>query len=290
MQLGLQPILCDCNMEDLSVDLTHLEKLFKEEKPSALILVHVLGLVPDMDSIIKLCTDYNVSLIEDCCEVCGSEYNGKKLGTFGIASCHSQYISHFFSTIEGGLISTNDKDFHELLISLRSHGWSRDLSKSTKDKLNEQWNVKEFQDLYTFYYPGFNFRATEIQAVIGLSQIDKLDEFKRIRNKNFLLYNKRIKNNQLNLRISATDFIGNFAYPFVHKRIEEIIKELQQNEIEIRPIIAGSMGRKPFWIKEYGECELINADIIDKYGIYLPNHSELSASDIFEITEILNKY
>ena len=123
IQLGLEPLLCDSNMENLSVDIDYLEKIFIEESPSALLLVSVLGLVPYMDVIIELCTKHDVILLEDTCEAMGCEYKGRKLGTFGLASTFSTFFGHHISTIEGGIISTDDKDFYELLVSIRSHGW-----------------------------------------------------------------------------------------------------------------------------------------------------------------------
>ena len=107
MLLGLTPIMCDCNLEDLSCDLNHLEKLFKEHNPGALILVSPLGLVPKMKSVLELCEKYNVLLLEDVCESMGSKYKGKYLGTFGLASFFSMYFGHHLSTIEGGFINTD---------------------------------------------------------------------------------------------------------------------------------------------------------------------------------------
>ena len=104
MQLGMTPILCDSNMDDLSVDLEHLEKIFKEEDPSVLMLVSVLGLVPNMDKIVDMCMQYDVALLEDTCESMGCEYKGQKLGTFGMMSSFSTYFGHHISTIEGGFI------------------------------------------------------------------------------------------------------------------------------------------------------------------------------------------
>ena len=144
MQLGFEPILVDSNMGDLSVDLEHLEKIFKKEKPSALMFVSVLGLVPDMDKIMDLCVRYSVTLLEDTCESMGCEYKGKKLGTFGMMSTFSTYFGHHISTIEGGFISTDDSELYELLVSLRSHGWDRDLSKHTQKVLQADWNVSDF--------------------------------------------------------------------------------------------------------------------------------------------------
>ena len=176
MQLGLKPLLCDCNMDDLSVDLNHLEEIFKTESPDALLLVSVLGLVPDMGEITRLCEEYNVILLEDTCESMGSEFRDTKLGTFGLMSSFSTFFGHHISTIEGGFVCTDDKEIYELLVSLRSHGWARESSVETQFKLQQEWDVTDFDSLYTFYYPGYNVRSTDLQAYIGLTQIDKLDE------------------------------------------------------------------------------------------------------------------
>ena len=110
MQLGMKPILCDCNMNDLSVDLEHLEKIFKEENPSALMFVSVLGLVPDMDRLFELCRKYDVALLEDTCESMGCEYKGKKLGTWGDYGCFSFEEKKIMSTGDGGMVSTNNRE------------------------------------------------------------------------------------------------------------------------------------------------------------------------------------
>ena len=138
MVLGLETILCDCNLEDLSLDLDKLERIFIEENPEACILVSVLGLVPDMDRITDLCKKYNVILLEDVCESLGSKYKGNYLGTFGLMSFFSFYYGHHVSTIEGGMITTNNSDFHDLLVSIRNHGWDRDWSDDLKRRSEER--------------------------------------------------------------------------------------------------------------------------------------------------------
>ena len=140
IQLGLEPILCDSNFDDLSADLDYLEKLFIEEKPSVLMFVSVLGLVPNMEKVVNLCKKHDVILLEDTCESMGCEYLGKKLGTFGTMSSFSTFFGHHISTIEGGIISTDDKKLYEILLSIRSHGWDRDLSKETQDELQDTRN------------------------------------------------------------------------------------------------------------------------------------------------------
>ena len=288
MQLGLQPILCDCNMKDLSVDLNHLEKIFMEESPDALLLVSALGLVPDMDKIVKLCSDYDVILLEDTCESLGCEYKKTKLGTFGIMSSFSTFFGHHISTIEGGIVSTDDKELYELLVSLRSHGWARDLSVETQLNLLEEWNVSEFDSLYTFYYPGFNMRSTDLQAYIGLAQIDKLDDWGRKRRNNFDLYQRLIENDYWKPKSYHNSFTSNFAYPVISPHRDKIVKKLQDNKVEIRPLICGSMGTQPFYVKKYGRLELPNVSIVDKYGFYVPNNPMLTEEEIEFICELIN--
>ena len=171
MQLGLEPILCDSNKRDLSADLEHLEKIFKTSSPSVLMFVSVLGLVPEINKLVDLCDKYDVILLEDTCESMGCEFRDKKLGTFGKMSSFSTYFGHHISTIEGGIISTDDFKLYEILKSIRSHGWDRDLSTETQFELQKEWDVTEFNSLYTFYYEGFNLRSTDLQAYIGLTQI-----------------------------------------------------------------------------------------------------------------------
>ncbi len=290
MQLELDPILCDCNMEDLSVDLDHLENIFKKHKPAALFFVSILGLVPNMFEVVDLCRKYDVILIEDTCESMGCEFKNKKLGTFGLGSTFSTFFGHHISTIEGGFICTDDKLFYELLVSMRAHGWDRDLSLQTQSNLRNEWNIDEFNALYTFYYSGFNFRSTDLQAYIGLSQIDKLNDWGKIREKNFLLYQNLIKNDFWKPKTRNESFISNFAYPVIHPKRDEIIKDLKKNEVEVRPMISGSMGTQPFYVKKYGKKELDNASIVDKFGFYLPNHPKLSKDDIILISNIINDW
>lgn len=286
--LGMDPVLVDCNLDDLSCDLEHLEILFKKEKPSVFILVSVLGLVPNMKRIIELCNQYDVILLEDACESAGSKFENKKLGTFGLASFFSFYYGHHLSTIEGGFINTDNEELADILLSIRNHGWDRDLSEEKKQKLRNDWNVNEFDSLYKFYYNGFNCRSTDLQAFIGLRQVERLEEYSLKRNENFKIYKNSVKTNMLNL--SDEHFNSNFAFPVLNKRKTEIVDELIKNNIEVRPLIAGSMGNQPFWIKKYGKTSLKKCDIIDQYGFYVPNNQTLKEEEILKICDIINKY
>jgi len=286
IQLGMTPILCDINLRDLSVDLCDLETIFIESKPEVLLLVSVLGLVPEMDKVKALCDEYNVILLEDTCESMGSEYQGKKLGTFGLMSSFSTYFGHHISTIEGGFVSTDDAELYEVLKSIRSHGWDRDASKGYSDELKSKWKTSNFDALYTFYHSGFNLRSTDLQAFIGIGQVDKLDSICEARNKNFEIYQRELKD--ITPHLDVRGFISNFAYPVIHEHRDIIIKRLQEVGIEVRPMICGSMGTQPFYVKNYGRKSLPNASIIDKHGFYVPNHPGLREQDILKITNIIN--
>jgi CDP-6-deoxy-D-xylo-4-hexulose-3-dehydrase len=289
IHLGLEPILCECDKETLGVDIDSLEKIFKEQNPSVLMIVHVLAFPNRMNEILSLCNKYNVLLLEDSCESIGSTYDGIKTGNFGLMSSFSFYYGHHMSTIEGGMVSTNDEDLYRLLLSIRSHGWDRDFDKDYQSKIRSENNINDFRALYTFYYPGFNLRATDLQAFIGLSQIKKIDNFSKKRNENYFLYDSLIKNEYWKIKTMNNCFYSNFAYPIITPNIVELVKELQENEIECRPLVCGSMGQQPFWKKIYGEVSFEFADIVHNYGLYLPNNQDIKKEDIELISEIVNR-
>ena len=290
MLLGMEPIMCDCNLSDLSCDLDHLEDLFKQHNPAAFILVSPLGLVPDMDRVLALCKQYDVFLFEDVCESMGSKYQGNYLGTFGFASFYSMYFGHHLSTIEGGFINTNDEDFYHLLLMMRSHGWDRDLPRSKQLELRNQYSVSDFDSLYNFYVPGFNLRSTDLQAFIGLRAIKKLDSYCERRRANFELYKKNIKINLINIEERNGDFVSNFAYPILNEYKKDIVSELISSNIEVRPLIAGDMSQKPMWYEQYGHVNLPNCRIVNQNGFYIPNHQDLKTEDVLNICRIINKY
>ena len=288
IQLGMEPLLCDSNLKDLSVDLLHLEEIFKEESPSVLMFVSVLGLVPDMESLVDLCSKYDVILLEDTCESMGCEFDNKKLGTFGRMSSFSTFFGHHISTIEGGIIGTDDFKLYELLKSIRSHGWDRDLSKDTQLKLQKDWDVSEFDAMYTFYYSGFNMRSTDLQAYIGLSQIDKIDDWGKRREHNYYEYQNLVKNDYWKPTSWLDSLTSNFAYPIIHPNRENIVRKLLDNGVEVRPMICGSMGTQPFYVKKYGRDELPKVSEIDEFGCYVPNNPSLTQDDIVKVSDLIN--
>ena len=289
MQMGFTAILCECNRNNLGLDINHLKKICVEENPAAIVLVHVLGIPCSMDEIQKLCDEYDILLIEDSCESVGSLYKGKMTGTFGAASSFSFYFGHHISTIEGGMVCTNDDELCNILKSVRCHGWDRDLPEKYQSELRQEYNVDEFRALYTFYWPGYNLRSTDLQAKIGLSQMQKIDYICKKRHENLLLYDKHIKNDFWKLSVTQDSYISNFAYPIITPKIDKLVKALSDNNIETRPLVCGSIGKQPSWKKEHGEASLPFADIVHDYGLYLPNNHQIAAKDIIKVCNIVNQ-
>jgi len=288
LQFGFDVTLCDCDSENLGLDLNHLEEICRKENPSLLILVHVLGHANHLDDIKQICSRYNVVLLEDSCEALGSSYKAKKLGTFGEAGSFSFYYGHHISTIEGGMVVTDNPDLHQMMLSLRSHGWSRDLSPERRGELTQEYNIDEFRNLYTFYYPGFNLRSTDLQAFLGRSQLKKLDEIGSIRESNFKSYKQNLDG--YFCQISDTELLSSFAYGTLVKNRLEVSKILKEEGIESRPLICGNIARHPFWLREYGvNLCLPNADRVHNFGMYLPNHHNLTNSDIVRISEVFKR-
>ena len=290
VQFGMEPIMCECDEENLGLNINHLKQIIEEHNPSCIILVHVLGFPNHMDEILELCEKHNIRLIEDTCESMGSEYNNKKLGTFGDLSTFSFYFGHHMSTIEGGMISTDDEDLYHILLSIRSHGWDRDLPKSKQVELRKKYNIGDFRSLYTFYYPGFNLRATDLQAFIGLQQLKKLNTIIENRNINYQRYHDGIKNAEWKVNPPTNSFISNFSYPVITKNIKELVEKLTENNIECRPLICGSINEHPFWYERYGKQELPISKKVHEYGLYLPNNHQMTIEEVDKVINIVNQY
>lgn len=293
LQFGYNPIFCDSALEQgLAINPAHFYKLVKKYKPWAAIVVNPLGFIGDMDKIKSICQEREVLLLEDSCETVGSTYKGIKAGNFGIMSSFSFYFGHHFSTIEGGMVCTNNKTLYNSVLMLRSHGWDRDLDENYKTKLRDAYNIKKFKSLYSFYVPGFNLRATELQAFIGLEQLKEYRNVSKKRLNNYELYNKYLKKTEYEIKpLPDNKVVSNFAYPLISKNINKIVDALIKNNIETRPLICGSMTKQPMLEKftiEKTECPVAE-DIVDKYGLYLPNHIYLKETEIKKICSIVNK-
>ena len=278
MQNNFDIELCDCSNKDLGIDIDNFELLCKKHNPSIAIMVNVLGHPNNIKKIKKLCKKYDVILLEDSCEALGTVLYGKKLGTTGLASSFSFYYGHHISTIEGGMVVTDNYELYNIMLSIRSHGWFRDLNKDFQDKLTKKYKVDEFRNLYTFYYPGYNFRSTDLNAFLGINQLKKVDKISKVRNDNFYCYKKNLID--FWCQKSLSNFVSSFAFGTLVENRMDVFKYLKKFNIETRPLICGNIGRHPFWIKKYGKQALKNADIVHDYGLYLPNNFNLKKKDI----------
>lgn len=290
MQFGLEPLMCEADPDTFGLDLEHLEKLLREHRPSAVIMVQVLGVPHKMDELMKLKEKYGFILLEDACAAMGASYRGRRVGSFGDMASLSFYFGHQISTIEGGMVSTNDPDFNNFLLMARSHGWSKDLPRSVHEELIKKYNIDDFHSPFVFYIPGFNVRSTDLQAFIGIRQIDKMDWLIERRGANHAHY-KKIFGDYLYVQKPPADSIicsihfGALAKNNVQRK--KIVAALEKNGVETRIFSAGNLGRHPFWFEKYGESNFPMADRIHDSGFFLPNHPSLKLEDVEFIAKIV---
>ena len=288
LQLGYEVILCDCDPLNLGLDTKQLEKICKKFKPSLVVVVNVLGHSNNFKEINKIQKKYNFKIMEDNCESMGSKKNNKKLCCNGISSSHSFYYGHHISTIEGGIISTDNNEFYNIALSIRSHGWARDVESKYKKNLEKKFNVDEFKSLYTFYFSGLNIRSTDFNAEIGLNQLKKINRISIKRHKNFDYYKKKL--NKFWFQDSDLSLISSFGYATYVKNRLEVFRYLKSKNIQSRPLICGNMNRQPFIRKKkLTNFNLENSEFVDKYGLYLPNHANLTFEDIDFICKSFSK-
>jgi CDP-6-deoxy-D-xylo-4-hexulose-3-dehydrase len=288
MQLGLTPILCEADKDNLGLSVAYFEKLIKEHNPAAVIIVHVLGVPNEMDEIVRLCRQHDIILLEDTCESPGSTYKGKKVGTFGLMSSFSFYFGHHMSTIEGGMISCADEELYAIMLSIRSHGWARDLPAKKREELEAKFNIGPFESLYTFYYPGYNFRPTDLNAFLGLLQLKKLDDIVAKRNANYLTYYKRLAPRHWT-QSNPSSFVSNFSFALIDEQRGAIVKRLTAGGVETRPLICGSIGQQPFWKRVYGEKSFPVGDRVHKFGFYLPNNHQLTEAEVHQVCDLIDQ-
>jgi len=287
MQLGLDVKLCDCDNQNLGLDVEHLEELCEKYNPSVLVLVHVLGHANNLKRIKEICAKYDIHLFEDACESLGSKYKDINLGSHGLAGTFSFYYGHHISTIEGGMVVTDNEELYHLMLSIRSHGWARDLPEKIHDSWKKDYDIDEVRDLYTFYYSGFNLRSTEVNAFLGISQLNKLNEIIKVRESNYNTYKYELS--EYWCQSSDTEPLSSFAYAVLVENRLETYRFLRNHEIESRPLICGNIGLHPFWIKNNSLCSLPNADIVHYQGLYLPNHYNLTSSEVKEVANAFSK-
>lgn len=291
MQLGFEPIMCEADPETFGLDLNHLESLLKEHNPATVIMVQVLGIPNKMDEILALKEKYGFILLEDACAAMGASYKGKPVGSFGDMSSFSFYFGHQISTIEGGLVLTNNKELSDTLLMLRSHGWDKDLDETARSNKRSKYpdKVSDYHAHFFFQIPGYNLRNTDLGAFLGLRQLAKMDWLIGRRNENHLLYQKLLGPKFSFQKAPENSIICSIHFAMLAKdnnAQHEIYKTLLANKIETRIFAAGNLGRHPFWFERYGEFHAPMADRLYDTGIFLPNHPSLAKESIEFISKV----
>jgi CDP-4-dehydro-6-deoxyglucose reductase, E1 len=293
IQLGLIPVVLDCEMQTLNVSSKILIKNIKITNAKAMFLTNALGFSDDIKEIRKICKEKDILLLEDNCESLGSKVSGILLGNFGLASTFSTFVGHHFSTIEGGMICTDDEELYNMLILARAHGWDRNLSSEKQKKIRKKNNTDDFFSRYTFYDLAYNARPTEINGFIGNIQLQYWDTIVSKREKNFKKFHSIVTNNNdfLPLCVDHMETVSNFAMPIICKNQALFMKYREIFEkagVEIRPIIAGDITKQPFYQKYVTEIQTCkNADFVHKNGFYFPNNPELNDKEINLICNLL---
>jgi CDP-6-deoxy-D-xylo-4-hexulose-3-dehydrase len=295
IQLGLNPVPIDVELDTLNVSSKKLIEILNILPLKALFLTNLLGFCDDIDEIKKICEKNKILLIEDNCESLGTVYKGKLLGNFGIASTFSFYVGHHMSTIEGGMVCTDNEEISTMARIVRAHGWDRNLSLQKQKKIRRRYNINSsFYSRYTFYDLGFNLRPTEINGFLGNFQLQFISEIVKKRNENFLKIAKIIYKNQnyYPLKYNHIDFVSNFAVPIVCKSqsIRDKLVEKCKDKIEIRPIVGGDMTKQPFFSKYQKIFTKIlkdsNSRLIHEQGLYFGNNPELTEEEIKKLIEV----
>lgn len=285
IQLGLVPVLIDVDLKTLNVSS---ETLKQQKNLDVFFITHLLGFHGDIGNIADFCNTNNIILLEDTCESLGTVCDNKKLGNFGLASTFSTFVGHHMSTIEGGLVSTDDAELGMMVRMVRAHGWDRNISPEERSKLRNEWNIDEFRGPYTFYTLGYNVRPTDIQGLIGCIQLNHLDAANETRRTTFSEIQPII--NAIPGLSTPQMNVPAFAIPVICETPELLNYYTQKCKdlgIEMRPIVAGSMNRQPFF-KKYANVETPNADLIHDVGFYMPNHPDITADDIHVLCSVFN--
>ncbi len=283
--MNLKPVPIDIELDTLNISLKKVQESYKKHKFKCLFVTNLLGFSGDLKEIRNFCTKNKILLIEDNCESLGTEYKGIKLGNFGFASTFSFYVGHHMSTIEGGMVCTDDKEIDTMLRIVRSHGWDRHLTKAEQDKLRKKYKVDEFYGKYTFYDIGYNFRPTEIQGFLGLNQLKYLNAIISKREKNYKQLEKIYSNPDfIKLDTSKLTKVSNFAFPLIckTKALRNRYMELAKNkDIEIRPIVAGSINNQAFFSKYVStKFSLKNAELVHEQGFYFGNNPDMTKDEM----------
>jgi len=285
-QYGLHLKFVDVNPLTLNYDLVALSDAISD-KTRAIMAVNLLGNSNDFDEIKRITANKNIILIEDNCESLGATFKGKLTGTFGVMGSFSFFYSHHISTMEGGMVLTDNEELYHLMLSIRSHGWTRDLPK--KHTLLELSERDPFTDSFNFILPGYNLRPLEMSGAIGIEQLKKLPSIIKERRKNgALLQSKMAKHPKFIIQQEIGESSW-FGFSLILRKEFENQREFVANQLknlgfECRPIVAGNFVKNKvvdyFDYEVHGELK--NADYIDRNGLFIGNHH-------YPITEALEE-
>jgi len=295
VNLGMTPVFVDIELNNLALSIEKVEKAISANT-KAIILVHALGFNGINSELIKVAKKNDLFLIEDCCESHGATFDGKKVGSIGDMSNFSFYFGHHITTIEGGVVCTDDDEIYEYAKLFRSHGMTREASDDFKQKY-----IKKYPDLnplFTFAVPGYNMRNTEINAVLGIEQLKRLNLHIERRTENLKTWLDNLDSDKYFVNYDMKGS-SNFALPLIMIKkdkglFKRVCKLLYNNKVEFRIGTAGggNQVRQPY-LKEgkydyYIFQSLKNADHVHFYGLYVGNHTELTSQQILSLCERLN--
>ena len=293
---GFRPVFVDIDPRTLSMDQDQVLKKINKNT-LAIFVTHVQGFNGLSDKLLKKIKNKNIFLIEDVCESHGATFRGKKLGTYGLISNFSFYYAHHMSTIEGGMICTNNKKIYEQARIFRSHGMARE----SKNPQFQKQMIKKYPKLspqFIFLHPTFNFRNNEIGAVIGINQLKRLNKNNHVRTKNLKLFLSLLDPNKYRTDYNTTGS-PNYAFPVIFKNKDFKFRErfeliLKKYNIEFRRGNAGGGNQlrqpylqdivKPKEYKNYPATEHIHF-----FGFYIGNFPDLPEEKITALCEVLNK-
>ena len=289
-QSGLKPIFVDVNLEDFSFDYNDLKKKITA-KTKAIFVAHLIGFPSNIQKIKKIIGKRNIVLLEDCCESQGATINKKKVGNFGIAGSFSFYWGHHMSTIEGGMICTNNEKFYNLCLLKRSHGLARELPLKKQNFYKKKYSKNNFK--FLFLTDGFNLRSTEINAFLGLKMLKKINSWIKIRNNNYKDFINIIKKYKHKFKLPENNKnISSFVLPFLLVSKNEKIKLenlLNMHGIETRPFIAGNLLRQPF-LSKYKNKNFSNAEEIEHNAFYIGNNQFVDKKRIIKLEILLDNF
>jgi len=273
-QFGLKLKFVDIDINTLNYDLESLESAISDNT-KMIMVVNLLGNPNDFEKITNMIKGKNIFFIEDNCESMGAEFKGKQAGTFGRIGTFSTFFSHHISTMEGGFVVTNNEEIYHILLSLRAHGWTRNLPKKNKVCIkSDDW----FEESFRFVLPGYNVRPVEMSGAIGIEQLKKLPDFLKKRRENAKLFTDLFKDHKDFMIQKDLDNSSWFGFSLIIRpesklNRREVIHKLKENNIDCRPIVTGNFTRNEvmkFFNYEIHK-ELKNADYLHNKGFFVGN-------------------